>query len=294
MFSHHGTKSWSTLLAAFLCIALIAGCAGRRAEWGDPRTGLVMAYRMPESGALKYQMSIDSTQNLEVMGQPVEMSTTRTTEFSVKLLGIEQANHRLDIIMDALAVSVDVPQVEITPDTSEVPGKHFEMLLSPLGEELELSGADAIQYDMGPDGKHNVASDFQIFFPDLAGRPVRIGDTWTSTGTITQKRERGDAVVHLQSVNTLAAIETVDGMPCAKVTAAVTGTLEGKSKVENAELVIRGELEGVETWYFAYQDGQLLKSDTEIHTTATVTASGPQQVTIPMTEDSRIVSRLLR
>jgi len=294
MFSHHGMKSWSTLLAALLSIALIAGCAGRRAEWGDPRTGLVMTYRMPESGALRYQMSADSTQKLEVPGQPVTVTGTKTTEFSVQPLGLEQSNHRLRITMDAIDVSIDAPQYGITPDTSDVPGKHFEMLLSPLGEEREFSGAYAIQFDMGPDGKHNVGADFQGFFPDLAGRPVRVGDTWTTTDTITDKRERGDALIRLESVNTLAAIETVDGMPCAKVTAALTGTIEGKSKVQNAELVIRGEFEGVETWYFAYRAGQLVKSEIEVHTTGTVAASAPQQVTIPMTQDLKISSRLLR
>ncbi len=292
MFSLNGTKSWSTVLAALLALALIAGCAGRRAEWGDPRTGLVMTYRMPEAGVLKYQMSFDSTQNLEVRGQPVEITGTKTTEFSVKPLGLEQANHRLKITMDAIDVTVDVPQAEITPDTSAVPGKHFEMLLSPLGEELELSGAYAIEFDMGPDGKHNVAPDFQLFFPDLAARPVVVGDTWTTTGTITDKRERAETVIHLESVNTLAAIETVDGMPCAKVTAAVTGTFEGKNRAGNAEIVIRGEIEGVETWYFAYQAGQLVKSDTEVHMTGTVGASAPQPVTIPMTQDLKITSRL--
>ncbi|MCP4657751.1 MAG: M56 family metallopeptidase [bacterium] len=256
--------------------------------------GWLMTYRMPESGALRYHLSAVSTRQMGMRGELVEWGSTQTIEFSLRSLGFEQANHRIEITIDSMAVSVDVPQLDLIPDTSEVPGKRFEMVLSPLGQELELSGADAIQYDMGPDGKHNIAPDFQILFPDLAGRPVRVGDSWTTKGTITEKRERGDAVMHLESLNTLAAIETVDGRPCARVVGAVSGTLEGKSQVERTELVIISEIEGIETWTFAYEDGQLVRREVNLHAWGRVAASGPQSMTVPMTQEIKIETRLLR
>jgi len=86
------------------------------------------------------------------------------------------------------------------------------MILSPLGKELDLSGAESIQYDLGPGGKHSIESDFQALFPDLAGRPVKIGDAWTSKDTITEKSSLAEIHMNLESLNTLEGFERIGNL----------------------------------------------------------------------------------
>jgi len=63
------------------------------------------------------------------------------------------------------------------------------MVLSPLGAEVDVSGAESITYQFAS-GPRSVAPGFKVFFPDLAGKPVKVGDTWPSSFVIEDKGGR--------------------------------------------------------------------------------------------------------
>ena len=277
-----------------LVIAILTGCAAKRPFWGDPKTGLTLQYLMPQNQVLKYQTSMESTQNMEIRGQSVEAKTNQTSVFSVKSKAKKGDNHQLEVTIDSMSVNITSPQGELSPDMSSVIGKSFDMTLSFLGKELDLAGAEAIQYDMGPDGKRSIASNFQIIFPDLAGRPVKIEDTWTSKDTITDKS--GNTEIHLifESLNTLEGFETVNGLECVKINAGVTGTLDGKGKEGGADLTFEGDIEGSDTWYFAYKKGLFVKMISEGLVKGTATVTGPQKITIPLTQKIKIETKLIK
>ena len=275
-------------------IAISAGCAAKRPFWGNPETGLILQYLMPENQVLKYQTSMASTQNMEIRGQQVEAKSNQTSVFSVTSKGQKGDNHQLKITIDSMSVNATSPQGKLSPDMSSVIGKSFDMTLSFLGKELDLSGAEAIQYDMGPGGKRNIAPVFQTIFPDMAGRPVRIGDTWTTTDTMTEKIGNVDINLNFDSLNTLEGFETVNGLECVKITAAVTGTLDGKGKEGNVDLSFEGKIEGSDTWYFAYKKGLFVKDIFQGFAKATATVTGPQNMTIPITQKSKIETKLIK
>ena len=89
------------------------------------------------------------------------------------------------------------------------------MVLSPLGSEVDVSGAEAITYDIAGETR-NLSSGFKMFFPDLPGKPVKIGDTWPSSAGTDEKTGSMKIQIDLQNVNTLEGFETVDGMECAR------------------------------------------------------------------------------
>jgi len=246
-----------------LVIAILTGCAAKRPFWGDPKTGLILQYLMPENQVLKYQTSMESTQNFEVT-------------------------------IDSMSVNITSPQGELSPDMSSVIGKSFDMTLSFLGKELDVSGAEAIQYDMGPGGKRSIAPGFQALFPDLAGRPVKIEDTWTSKDTITDKSSNTEIHLIFESLNTLEGFETVNGLECVKITAVVTGILDGKGKEGGADLIFEGDIEGSDTWYFAYKKGLFVKMISEGLVKGTATVTGPQKMTIPLTQKIKIETKLIK
>lgn len=282
-------------ISIVLVIFILAGCAvEKRTYWRDPKTALALQYWMPENQVLKYQTSAKQTQIIEVMGQSVEVETEKTIEFSVKSKGLKENNLQLEVTIDSMSIKITSPQGDLSPDMSTVIGKSFDMTLSILGKEMDLSGADSIKHDLGPGGKQSISADFQAIFPNLAGRPVKIGDTWTTKDTITEKSDNGEVRINLESVNTLEGFETVNGLECVKITAEVTGTLDGEGYEQGMDLTFKGEIKGTDTWYFAYMKGIFVKMITDVSTEGTITTSGAQSMTIPMTQEMKIEVKLIK
>lgn len=287
-------KTWFVFLPVILAIFILAGCAAKLPIWGDPQTGLILQYRIAEDQVLKYQLTIEQTQDVEVMGQQMKTETKGDIAFTAKSKGLEGNNHQLGITIDSMSININSPQGEISPDMSTVEGKSFDMTMSMLGKELDLSGAESIQYDLGQAGKRDLTSNFQAVFPDLAGKPVKIGDTWTSKDTITEKIGSGEIEITLESLNTLEGFETVDGLECAKISVKITGTLEGGGDQGGADLAFKGEIEGTETWHFAYKEGLLVKMITDAFTKGTVSVRGPQEMSIPLAQKMKIETKLIK
>jgi len=249
-------RSWLVLAPIVPAVGMLVGCATKTAPiWGDPQTGIILQYRMPEGQALKYETREEARQILDVMGRTIETDAVTTSSVTARSNGQKESNHQLTVTIDGMSIKIQSPQSELEPDMSTVVGKSFDMVLSPLGIEVELLGAEAIEYDLGPEGKRNIAAGFKDFFPNLAGRPVIIGDSWPDETSVTEKSDRGELVVNLSAVNTLEGFETIDGRECVKVSAEYTGTLEGKGEEEGMELETRGNIKGTLTWYFAYKEG---------------------------------------
>lgn len=273
-------------LILVILVALIwVGCAAKKDWWGDPETGLTLEYRMPKKGSLQYQVSNDFTQVMEIMGQSMEIHSRGLTVFSAASKGIKDNNHQLEVTIDSMYVNLVTPRGDLSPDMSTVMGKSFDMTLSLLGKELELSGADDIQYELGASGKRGVGSEFQAFFPNLAGRPIKVGDTWESQDTVLEKDADGELRIIFEGVNTLDGFETVKGMECARISVVFEGTLSGRGKEGPLDLISEADIEGTETWYFAYKKGVFVKMTTTGVGKGTITATGPQEITIPMTRE---------
>jgi len=276
---------WLILAPVFLAVGMLAGCAAKTAPvWGELETGMILRYQMPESQVLKYDSWGETHQTSDVMGQTIETDISSTNAFSVRSKGLEENNHKLTITIDDMSIKIQSTQAELEPDMSTVIGKSFDMTLSSLGKELELVGADAIEYDLGPEGTRNISAGFQDIFPNLADRPLKIGDTWPDETVITEKTERGDAVIRLSGENTLEGFETIDGMECVKVSGTFTGTIESKGEQQGIELNTLGELKGTTTWYFAYKEGIFIKQTNE--GTAEGTVDVPSQgIQIPFSRE---------
>jgi hypothetical protein len=307
MFHKDTFKTWIAFLPVIMAIFILAGCAAKHQLpiWGNPQSGLILQYRMAEDLALRYQLTIEQTQDVEVMGQQIKTETKGEIAFIVKSKGLKENNQQLGITIDSMKIKINSPQGELTPkinspqgeltpDMTTVEGKSFDMIMSRLGKELDLSGAESIQYDLGQAGKRDLASNFQAIFPDLADKPVKVGDTWTSKDTITEKVGSGEIKISLESLNTLAGFETVDGLECAKITAKITGTLEGGGEQMGADLAFKGEIEGSDTWYFAYKEGFFVYEKVDVLTKGSVSVRGPQEMSIPMAQNMRIETKLIK
>lgn len=283
-------RAMSLFLAT--AVALSGGCGGKGGV-GGPGKGVDLAYKMNMKETLQYRSVSESNQHMKVMGMEMDVKSDKKIAFTVRPEGQEGANHRIRVTLDTLEVNIAGPQGTVSADTKPVLGKTFDMMLSPLGKESNLSGAEELKYDRGMGEMTSLAADFQSVFPDLAGHRVKVGDTWTTRDTLNVSEGEGEILLMSESVNTLAGYETVSGMECARVTAAVTGTLTGEGEQDGAHLEFEGTFEGTDVWFFAYKEGLLVKVTSDQTVQNTVKVSGPQNMEIPVVQTMKSESVLV-
>jgi hypothetical protein len=288
-------RKWNICILFLASALVLAGCAAKKpALWGDPQTGLVLTYRMPLTQPLHYTFSTDQTQTVEVMGQAVDTESHQTIGFSVQAKGRKDGNQELGVTIESMKVEAKSPQGSFSPDMKAIIGKGFDMTISELGKELDVSGAASIQYEMGPAGKRNISSSFQAMFPDLPGRPVKVGDTWTSEDLITDKSESVEMRIRFKNEHKLDGFETVGGLECARIKTSVAGTLEGEGEQQGMGLTFKGDIKGTDTWYFAYKEGFYAGMTSSASVDGMVDTSGPQSLTIPLKQKIDMETRLVR
>jgi hypothetical protein len=276
-------NSYVILLIAALGLMLLAGCAAKKAFWGDPETGLILRYQAPEKAALRYSINNLMIQNIEVMGNEMETKIKSDYLFSMQSKETQKDPLSLEITIDSVKMHVTSPQGSMVPAMDGVIGKSFDMLMSPLGKELDVSGAKALSYKTESGQERDISSDFQALFPNVAENPLVIGDTWTSRDTVDISQEDMKILLTFENVNTLAGLETVNGMECVKITTKVTGVMEGGGVQGGMDLAFELDLEGEDTWYFAYKKGIFVQTVSEGFGEGSIAVSGPQEMTIPMT-----------
>lgn len=280
-------------LLVVLLIILSVGCTVKAIEniWGDPITGLILTYRLPDNEVLNYELSSKNLQTMEMMSQSIETTILSTTKFSAQSKGLKEKNLLLGITFDAFKIDIKSMRGNLSPDTSSVTGKKFDMVLSPLGKEVDIVGAESIKFTT-PSGERNPSSAFKTIFPDLAERPVKIGDSWNSKDDFNEKTPNIELHVIVDSVNTLEGLVTVNGLDCVKVKTTGTGSMKGKGNQGGMDFTFEGKLKVTSTWYFAYKKGMFVKITGESSTDSMAVLSNG--MSIPVSSEDKTEINLLK
>jgi hypothetical protein len=149
---------------------------------------------------------------------------------------------------------------------------------------LDASEADAIQYGVGPQGSRSITTDFEFMFPRLTDMPVSIGDSWTTSDTVSMTEGGIEILIISDGTHTVKAFEPMGGYECAVVESEITGTVRGEGEQQGAMVSFEGAITGTDTWSFAYEQGLFVESSTNIHTTGSINVTGPSEMSFPMTE----------
>jgi len=296
--SMHGRLAWVAYATALL---ILTGCAPAPsaprltespAATATPAAGVVLEYKMPAGQVLRYQDKSEMRQVSDLMGESVETVITSSGAYSFQAKGPKERNFLLGVTIDSMGMTISTPRGDLSPDMKSVIGKNFDMVLSPLGAEVDLAGAEAITYEMVTGTRH-VAIFFKVFFPDVPGKSLKVGDTWPSNFVIEDKSGGATARLEFQSVNTLEGWETVDGLECARIRSKVTGTVSGSGKQQGFDTITQGSCKGTDVWYFATKEGIFVKLTSELTTEMTVSLSGAQSMTIPTTQTRKSETKLV-
>lgn len=258
MNRHHARSRGLKTLALLIAVTGIAGAAADKAA---PQGSVTLAYKLAPGATLAYKQSGSQTQDMDMVGQTMSTVSTSSMDLTLKGKGPKDGNLLIGVTIDAMATNTQSPQGDMTPDLSGIIGKSFDLVLSPLGKEVDVSGAAAFTVDMGQAGRHDLTSNFQGFFPDLPDHAVKVGDTWPSEDNIVQKSDVGDIHISFKNENTFDGFETIDGRECARVKAAIKGTVSGALNQGGVSVALDAKLEGTQTWHFAVKDGVFVKAE---------------------------------
>ena len=280
------------LILAAIVISL-SGCATKKAAWGSMKKGMIMKYQLHPEKTLKYKISNDFEQIMEVMGQ--EFTITAEGEQVLEMMPLVGKSYDLEYVVtiEKMVSIMNTPRGELAAKLDDVIGKSFNLTISPLGKEIEFSGAEDIIYDYGSGDTKSLSSDVQAFFPDLPDHPIMQGDSWETTDKIIENTSAGVLIMEFTNINTFEKLETFNGYECMVVNVVFSGTMEGKGEQDGMELITTGDIEGTTTWYFAYKEGIFISQLTEGTGKSNTEIKGPQEMTLPATRIYTMKSELV-
>jgi hypothetical protein len=84
-----------TFLGVTVLSLILAGCLAKKTIWGDPQTGLILEYRIPQDQSLRYKNTSETNQTIDMMGQSMETSTKMLMDYSIKGAGTDNQNNLL-------------------------------------------------------------------------------------------------------------------------------------------------------------------------------------------------------
>ncbi|MBN2571676.1 MAG: hypothetical protein JXA68_06075 [Ignavibacteriales bacterium] len=265
---------------SFTLLLFVAGCSGGDNLWGDPENALIMSYRLQDNGSLNYASDNSMKMDMQIMGQNVETESIDKHNFTTGVKDVKGDDIVLGIVFNSSEGSVKSMQGEQKSDFSGIIGKGFDLTVTKYGEEKGITNEDDFKSALDANSYENITRNFSNLFPTLSQNPVKIGDSWLSYDTVNVDVPGSKITLMFTSDNKYEGLESVMGYDCAKIVSTVKGTMGGDVTQQGMDFKLEGTIDAIDTWYFAYQEGILVKYNSDGTTDANV--SGMMGMTIPM------------
>jgi hypothetical protein len=215
----------ASLLLSGICIKGTAQkTAGKKPEKGN------LVYNYPADKQVKYVTNSKVVQNMDVNGQNIQTRVSSIVGCTVKALGMQDKNLKLEVTIDTVGQSVESPMGSTGGGIADVEGKKFTMIITPKGKEVDLSGANAISVTVPGSGSSTLGQSFAEFFPDLPEGKINPGFTWTTNDSSTSRSATMTTRVLLRSDYKYEGIEKVNKVKYDKITAALSGSRQMKTQ----------------------------------------------------------------
>jgi hypothetical protein len=231
----------------------------KKSDQSLQKGGVKLEYNYPAAKSVKYLSDTKVVQDMDVNGQSMLVNISMTLGCQVKSIGKQGENLNLEISIDTMAQNVESPQGSAGGPISDVKGKIFNMVISPSGKIVDLSGASKIVYTIEGSGESTINQSFMNFFPVLPKNAVKEGDTWTSNDTLDSKAPANTIWMPVEANYKFEGIEKIDGIDCAKISAILSGTRKMTTQSQGMEIHTSGPFTGNQTLFFAVNEGYFIK-----------------------------------
>jgi len=275
-------------LVLLVSVFILNSCSTQQNVWGSKKA-LKLSYRFDGIPPVNYQLISTFRQTMTVMDQPMEITSEEMLRFVVDPVTETETGQKLNFTIDEMTAKIETPRGDMEEDLSELSGKEFTMDLSAKGAEGSLFEAKMITYQSTTGQEMNLASRFQAFFPNLPDGPITMNEAWDTRDSVVEATSAGSLKMVFEGSNRIIGFEKWNEVDCVKILTVYTGTISGTAQEQGMNLVTAGTLSGNETWYFAYKEGYYVKGVNEGTMEGAVTASGAQEMVIPLKREYRMV-----
>ncbi len=274
------------ILSIVVFVLLIVGCSSQKAVWGNAKDGFVLSYRLADGESLSYTTAGTEKMTLEIMGTDQGPTTTFKNDYTVRAEKSDDDNLNLNVAIENFVRDSQSPNGDFSVDASPILAKDFQLVLSPLGEELDYIGIEDLQIDLGKNGggRQDVLNYYRDLFPALSEKPVKIGDSWIEEQEFTAPAGNMKVIIKAKTTHILAGLETVDGEECLKISTQSESEIAGDGVQDGMDLDMTATSNANGVWYFAYKKGILVKSESTTNLQGTIDVSGNFEFSMPITQ----------
>lgn len=238
----------------------------------------------------KTDMVMDITQT--VGGQEMKINTSVSATYKNLILDVINGQPKVKStvwdVQTSMKMMMDTTikmEGQIGPENIILYSKYGDVMKKEVGENP--SGKDL---NMG-----STANSGGIFceFPE---RNVKVGDKWTKeqTDSVANAQLGGKVGINIKKEYTLGAMETIDGKEWQKVTVSSTMEIGGKGHVQGMDLFMEGT--GIQKGdiYLDPKTNTVYLSKINTEMDMNIALTGPQSMTIPMTQKITSTQKLIQ
>lgn len=246
-------------------------------------------YRSNEYNDLNYKAVYNLKTFMEMQGQP--MNAERAFDFIYSFSGKEagsENSHLISITFEHIDAKMITALGQQKFDTRHINGKSLDMMISANGSKLSYPHPDQLlRLDMGAiaGGELNLEFILKYNFPELPDSPVKGGETWQETFQRTQIEGSLQPLVNINAVHQYVDVEKVDDYDCIKVESTYKAEIEGSEEQMGMIWTYIGKLEGSSTWYFAVQEGFVVKVSTKEKSKGIIKSTGANPMEVPIQQE---------
>ena len=285
-------KLLSAATAVTMC-ALTINAYSQKSTVSKQNTGAVtLEYKFLNQTPLKYLTTSKMIQIMDFQGQSMQNNINSVFGCSVKAAGKKDRDLVLEIKADTLGQTVESPMGTSGGSISAIKDKVFNVTLSPDGRQTDISEAAKVVYFTEGSGESDLSQTFLEFFPILPLKPVKPGDTWNTVDTIAGKSASMSTTNVMNSDDKLEAIEVVDGVECARISSALSGTMTINTQNQGMDIRMHGTYTGTGTLLFAIKEGYFVKQTSTTKVTGNIEISGAENMTFPVVMDVTSVNEV--
>jgi hypothetical protein len=252
-----------------------------------------LSYKFIEGKDVKFLNTTKMIQSLDINGQTMEIFVSDIFGFSVKSKGIKEGNILLEVQIDTMAQTMDSPQGSAGGNIAAAAGKLFNIVLSPSGNEVDLTEAKQIVLNTEGFGPTDASQSLNKFFPDLPTGIIAPGYTWTTIDSLDNRTATTGEKVTANSEYKFEGFEIVDGVNCAKISSVTSGKRIQNVQTQGMDLIVNGTYTGTGVMYFMVAEGNLMKETVTTKLTGIIDITS-QGMSFPIVIDNTAVKQVIK
>jgi hypothetical protein len=229
---------------------------------------------------------------MDINGQIMQANVASVAGCTIKSVGKQDNNTRLEITIDTMGQTVDSPNGISGGPIKGAMGRTFTMIISPEGKEVDMSGAEQIIFNTGSGDTSNAVQYFDDFFPDLPAGPIAPGFTWSTTDSMNNKTSNMIMRILINSENKFEGFEKIGEINCAKITSVLSGTRDMKTRTQGMDIKMYGPFTGNSELFFAPSEGYFIKQSVTTRMQGTMEMVSPESFTIPLVMTTSTVNEI--